>query len=119
LVSLTAVKHYNPNGSGSTGLFLSGRVYTSVGSLGVAGRTITVHITYIVGGIPVNRTVSLGPTDANGFATVCPANELYPVNAQLTIRTDTVDNLGGPVGPALPDVQVQNQALGAVPPFCP
>jgi hypothetical protein len=117
-VSLSAVKHYSPSSTGNAGLYLSGRVYTTVGGIGVPGRSIVLHISYVVGGTTVRSTITLGPTDANGFATACPASN-YPANVQLTISTDPVDNLGGVAGPGLPDVQVQNQALGAVPAFCP
>ncbi|NJN17320.1 MAG: hypothetical protein HC822_14140, partial [Oscillochloris sp.] len=116
-VSLSAVKHYNPNSIGSEGLFLVGRVYTSIGSLGVANKSITVRVSYTYGGVSFNDTITLGPTDANGFARVCPARS-YPASVQLTISTDPVDNSPGAPGSGLGDVQVQNQPQGAVPGFC-
>jgi hypothetical protein len=116
-VSLSAVKHYNPNSTGNAGLYLSGRVYTSIGGVGVAGKTIVVHVTYVIGGVTVSDTLSLGPTDATGFARACPAGN-YPANVQITVSTDPVDNAPGPNGPGLGDVQVQNQNQGAVPAFC-
>jgi hypothetical protein len=111
------VKHYNPNSTGNAGLYLSGRIYTSLGGVGVAGKTIMVHVSYVYGGVTFTDVVSLGPTDASGFAKACPANS-YPANAQLTVSSDPVDNAPGPNGPGLGDVQVQNQNQGAVPPFC-
>jgi hypothetical protein len=116
-VSVSAVKHYSPASSGNAGLYLSGRVYTSVGGIGVIGKTIIVHVSYILGGVTFSDTLSLGPTDASGFATLCPGRS-YPANVQLTINTDAVNNAPGPNGPPLNDVQVQNQAQGAVPAFC-
>jgi hypothetical protein len=116
-VSLSAVKHYNPNSTGDTGLYLSGRVYTSLGGVGVLGKTIVVRISYVYGNVTFSDVVSLGPTDIFGFARACPANS-YPANAQLTVSTDPVNNAPGPNGPGLADVQVQNQNQGAVPAFC-
>lgn len=111
------MKHYDPNASGNTGLFLVARVYTSVGNVGVAGRFITVQISYVYGGVTFNDTVTLGPTDASGFARACPADS-YPAAAQLTIRTEPVENGSGPPGPGISDVQVQNQPRNATPGFC-
>ncbi len=116
-MSLSAVKHYSPNSTGNAGLYLSGRVYTSIGGIGVAGKTIVINVSYIYGGVTFSSTVSLGPTDASGFARACPAAN-YPANVQLTISTNPVDNAPGPNGPGLGNVQVQNQAQGAVPAFC-
>jgi hypothetical protein len=112
------VKHYDPNATGDVGLFLFARVYTSVGNIGVLGRSITVRISYTYGGITFNDVVTLGPTNASGVARACPANT-YPAAAQLTISTDPIDNLGGPIGPGLGDVQVTNQPRDARPGFCP
>jgi hypothetical protein len=117
-VSLSAVKHYDPNASGDTGLFLFGRVYTSVGSVGVPGRTIVVRVSYTLGGVAYSDTISLGPTDANGFARACPARQ-FPASAQLTVSTNPVDNAPGPPGPALGNVTVQNIfPRGRQPGFC-
>jgi hypothetical protein len=111
------VKHYNPNSTGNTGLYLVGRVYTSVGSIGVIGKTIVVHISYVYGGVTFTSTANLGPTDLSGFARLCPAGN-YPANVQISVSTDPVNNFPGPAGPGLGNVQVQNQAIDAVPAFC-
>jgi hypothetical protein len=116
-VSLSAVKHYDPNGSGSAGLYLVARVYTSIGGVGVPGRTVVVRLAYEYGGVTFTDEITLGPTDANGFARACPGGS-YPVVSQLTINTNPVDNAPGLPGPGLSDVQVQNQARNAVPSFC-
>lgn len=112
------MKHYDPNASGDVGLFLFGRVYTSIGNLPVAGRTIVVRISYTYGGVTRSETYSLGPTNAQGSARACPAGT-FPAAAQLTISTDPVDNTPGPPGPGLGDVQVQNTTYSGRPSFCP
>ena len=111
------MKHYDPNAVGDVGLFLFARVYTSVGNLPVAGRSITVRISYSYGGVTFSDTVTLGPTNALGIARACPAAS-YPAAAQLTISTDPINNASGPPGPGLSDVQVQNQGRTATPGFC-
>lgn len=116
-VSISAVKHYDPNATGTTGLFMMARVYTSIGSTPVTGRSITVHVSYIYGGVTFTDSFTLGPTDAQGYARACPARQ-YPAGAQLQISTDPVENGSGPPGPGFDDVQVQNQARTATPSFC-
>lgn len=88
-------------------LSLSGRVLESISGIGVPGRTIIVQVSYIQNGSRVDETISLGPTSATGFASVCRE---YPANVQLTISTQPVDNGTGPPGPALSSVQVQNES---------
>ena len=112
------MKYYNPNGIGNVGLYFSGRVYTSIGGVGVAGKIITVHISYTYAGTTFNNVVDLGPTDANGFVSQCPS-AYYPASAQVIISTDPVDNAPGTAGPGYANVQVQNQPQGSVPAFCP
>jgi hypothetical protein len=88
-------------------LSLTGRVFESISGNGVSGRTIIVQISYISGGSRVDKTITLGPTGATGFASAC---QEYPANVQLTISTQPVDNGTGPDGPALSNVQVQNES---------
>lgn len=116
-VSLSAVKHYNINSSGSAPLYLSGRVYTSFGSVGVPGKTIIVNVTWQVGGVTFSDTINLGPTGADGRVRACPAGS-YPASAQLTISTEPVENDPGPPALGLSDVQVQNIPAGQRPVFC-
>lgn len=117
-VSFLAVKFYNPSSTDDSDLFLSGRVYTTFGGTGIAGRVIVVHVSYVYGGVTFNDVINLGPTDANGFATACPAQS-YPANVRITVSTDPVNNGTAPPGPGFTNVQVQNQPQGAVPAFCP
>jgi len=118
-VSFSAVKYYNPNAVGNTGLYLSGRVYTTIGGIGVAGKAIVVHISYVYGGVTFSNTVTIGPTDANGFANACPVVYYYPANVQVIISTDPVNNAPGTDAPGKSNVQVQNQPQGSIPAFCP
>ncbi|MEI7772196.1 MAG: hypothetical protein WCI67_19545 [Chloroflexales bacterium] len=117
-VSISAAKHYDPNSMGNVGLYISARVYTSIGGVGVAGKMITFHVSYIYGGVTFNYTVTLGPTDASGFAKACPAGN-YPANVQINLSSDAVNNAPGPNGPAQSNIQVQNQGVNVVPSFCP
>ena len=112
------MKYYNlnSNSKNTTGLYLSGRVYTTTG--GVAGKTIAVTISYVYGGVPFDFVVNLGPTDANGFAKACPAG-IYPDSVLPTVGANPVNNAPGAPSAALSNVPVQYQNQNAVPAFCP
>jgi hypothetical protein len=116
-VTLNAVRHYNVNTSGDSGLYMLARVTTRAGGAGVAGRSVVVNVRWVIGGVVFDDVITVGPTDANGFARVCPGGA-YLANTQITVDSEPVFNFGGPEGPALSGINVLNQLEGATPSFC-
>jgi hypothetical protein len=107
-VSANVYKKTSPNGGSSAQNFdAQVRIYDSNGN-GIAGKSVTMVIEYIdENGQQHSNTISLGPTDANGYAQSCGART-YPLNAQLTVGTQPVANPpGGQSAPGLSTVTVQ------------